>query len=210
MRRAGGNQVIPRPTAWRPGPPAPWESSPASLPPIDVATIAEVLRARGPGKAPAMELEDARHSAVLVPLYDGPDGAEVLLTRRSQALRNHRGEVSFPGGRMDPGETPLQTALRETRGVAGRLAEGASDVVSFTVCLQDEAPDYRSGRAPVLSRQPAAIAFPTSSYADCPSLGHCFTPKRITQAGAGNPVAQQPCPRSRHELVEAMRGRQRC
>ncbi len=60
-----------------------------------------------------MELEDARHSAVLVPLYDGPDGAEVLLTRRSQALRNHRGEVSFPGGRMDPGETPLQTALRE-------------------------------------------------------------------------------------------------
>jgi 8-oxo-dGTP pyrophosphatase MutT (NUDIX family) len=60
-----------------------------------------------------MELEDARHSAVLVPLYDGPEGAEVLLTRRSQALRNHRGEVSFPGGRMDPGETPLQTALRE-------------------------------------------------------------------------------------------------
>ncbi len=85
----------------------------ASLPSIDVATIDAVLRARGPGKAPAMELEDARHSAVLVPLYDGPDGAEVLLTRRSQALRNHRGEVSFPGGRMDPGETPLQTALRE-------------------------------------------------------------------------------------------------
>jgi 8-oxo-dGTP pyrophosphatase MutT (NUDIX family) len=113
VRRAGGNQVIPRPTAWRPGPAALWESSRASLPPIDVATIAAVLRARGPGKAPPMELEDARHSAVLVPLYDGPDGAEVLLTRRSQALRNHRGEVSFPGGRMDPGETPLQTALRE-------------------------------------------------------------------------------------------------
>ena len=66
-----------------------------------------------------MELEDARHSAVLVPLYDGPDGAEVLLTRRSQALRNHRGEVSFPGGRMDPGETPLQTALREAHEEVG-------------------------------------------------------------------------------------------
>ena len=67
---------------------------------------------RGPGRH-AGELEGARHSAVLVPLYDGPDGAEVLLTRRSQALRNHRGEVSFPGGRIDPGETPVAAALRE-------------------------------------------------------------------------------------------------
>jgi 8-oxo-dGTP pyrophosphatase MutT (NUDIX family) len=50
---------------------------------------------------------------VLVALWDGPSGAEVLLTRRSQVLRSHRGEVSFPGGRVDPGETPLQAALRE-------------------------------------------------------------------------------------------------
>jgi len=56
---------------------------------------------------------DARHSAVLVVLADGPTGAEVLLTRRSMELRNHRGEMSFPGGRCDPGETPVVTALRE-------------------------------------------------------------------------------------------------
>ncbi len=56
---------------------------------------------------------DARNSAVLIVLADGPQGAEVLLTRRSMELRNHRGEISFPGGRCDPGETPVETALRE-------------------------------------------------------------------------------------------------
>lgn len=56
---------------------------------------------------------DARPAAVLVALADGPHGAEVLLTKRSAQLRNHRGEISFPGGRIDPGETPLQTAIRE-------------------------------------------------------------------------------------------------
>jgi 8-oxo-dGTP pyrophosphatase MutT (NUDIX family) len=80
---------------------------------LEAADIAKVIEARGPGRHRAPELEGARHSAVLVALYDGPDGAEVLLTRRSQALRNHRGEVSFPGGRMDPGETAVDTALRE-------------------------------------------------------------------------------------------------
>jgi 8-oxo-dGTP pyrophosphatase MutT (NUDIX family) len=52
-------------------------------------------------------------SAVLVPLYPDRDGLRVVLTRRSWALRTHRGEVSFPGGRSDPGESPVETALRE-------------------------------------------------------------------------------------------------
>jgi 8-oxo-dGTP pyrophosphatase MutT (NUDIX family) len=56
---------------------------------------------------------DARPSAVLMVLADGPDGAEVLLTRRAMHLRNHRGEVCFPGGRLDAGETYEQAALRE-------------------------------------------------------------------------------------------------
>jgi 8-oxo-dGTP pyrophosphatase MutT (NUDIX family) len=50
---------------------------------------------------------------VLVLLHEGDGGAEVLLTRRAMHLRNHRGEISFPGGRMDAGETPVETALRE-------------------------------------------------------------------------------------------------
>ncbi len=50
---------------------------------------------------------------MLVALADGATGAEVLLTRRSWDLRNHKGEISFPGGRIDPGETPGEAARRE-------------------------------------------------------------------------------------------------
>lgn len=56
---------------------------------------------------------EARRSAVLVVLADGATGAEVLLTRRSMHLSSHRGEVSFPGGRLDPDETYEDAALRE-------------------------------------------------------------------------------------------------
>lgn len=45
---------------------------------------------------------------------DGPQGAEILLTRRSKSMTNHRGEVSFPGGRVDEGESIVDAALRET------------------------------------------------------------------------------------------------
>ena len=52
-------------------------------------------------------------AAVLVALVQREDGLNVLLTRRSDALRRHSGQVAFPGGRADAGETALQTALRE-------------------------------------------------------------------------------------------------
>jgi 8-oxo-dGTP pyrophosphatase MutT (NUDIX family) len=56
---------------------------------------------------------DDRPAAVLVLLADGPRGAEVLLTRRPWHMRTHKGEVTFPGGKLDPGETYEQAALRE-------------------------------------------------------------------------------------------------
>ena len=46
-------------------------------------------------------------------LHDGDHGPEALFTKRAQHLRNHRGEISFPGGRMEPGETSIETARRE-------------------------------------------------------------------------------------------------
>ncbi len=54
-------------------------------------------------------------AAVLVPIVDRPQGVQVLLTRRTDHLHDHAGQISFPGGRIDPGdETPEAAALRET------------------------------------------------------------------------------------------------
>lgn len=54
-----------------------------------------------------------RPAAVLVPVVDRPDGPTLLLTRRSDSLASHTGQIAFPGGRLDPGETVVQAAVRE-------------------------------------------------------------------------------------------------
>lgn len=56
---------------------------------------------------------DERVSAVMVLLAEGPSGVEVLLTRRTETLNNHKGEISFPGGRVDADEGLLEAARRE-------------------------------------------------------------------------------------------------
>lgn len=54
-------------------------------------------------------------AAVLIPIIADAQGARVLLTRRSDSLASHTGQVAFPGGRLDPGETAVEAALREAR-----------------------------------------------------------------------------------------------
>ncbi len=54
-------------------------------------------------------------AAVLVPLVDRPDGMTVLLTQRTDHLADHAGQISFPGGRIEPSDPdPVAAALRET------------------------------------------------------------------------------------------------
>jgi len=60
-----------------------------------------------------------RPAAVLVPIVEHPDGAAMLLTRRAETLRQHTGQIAFPGGRCDPGETVVETALREAEEEVG-------------------------------------------------------------------------------------------
>lgn len=54
-----------------------------------------------------------RPAAVLVAVMPRPEGATVLLTRRADSLRSHTGQIAFPGGRLDQGETAVDAALRE-------------------------------------------------------------------------------------------------
>ena len=55
-------------------------------------------------------------AGVLIPVLDSPaDGLSVLLTQRSAELKHHAGQISFPGGRMEPEDRDIAfTALRET------------------------------------------------------------------------------------------------
>ncbi|MCW2772718.1 MAG: hydrolase [Nocardioides sp.] len=62
---------------------------------------------------------DAREGAVLMLFGDGPDGGELLLTERAHDMRSHPGQVSFPGGSVDPGETAVEAALREAHEEVG-------------------------------------------------------------------------------------------
>lgn len=65
----------------------------------------------------------ARNAAVIAPIVLRADGPTLLFIRRSDALRAHSGQIAFPGGKIEPGETPEHAALREAREEVGLEAE---------------------------------------------------------------------------------------
>ncbi|MGI8804430.1 MAG: NUDIX hydrolase [Thermoleophilaceae bacterium] len=66
-----------------------------------------------PEEASAIEVTGRTAAAVLVPLYLDRGELHAVFTKRRAELRRHAGEISFPGGRQDGGETLVTTALRE-------------------------------------------------------------------------------------------------
>lgn len=68
-------------------------------------------------KEPNFTGKPMRRAAVLIAVTerrgDEGRGPGVLLIERPRQMRNHGGQVAFPGGAIDPGETPVQAALRE-------------------------------------------------------------------------------------------------
>ncbi|HEU5482920.1 MAG TPA: CoA pyrophosphatase [Sphingomicrobium sp.] len=84
-------------------------------------TLAERLRAElsAPARAQSLagDLPELRAgamipAAVLIAITDRNEPG-VILTLRREHMRTHAGQIAFPGGRIDPGETPLEAALRE-------------------------------------------------------------------------------------------------
>jgi 8-oxo-dGTP pyrophosphatase MutT (NUDIX family) len=100
-----------------------------SRPPADLAR--EAL-ARLPGDLAAhLFPRPLIPAAVLVSLVPREAGWEVLLTRRTDQLRDHPGQISFPGGRLEPGDDgPLAAAVREAREEVGIEPEYI-DVVGY-------------------------------------------------------------------------------
>lgn len=115
----GPRQRVPRPPGARPGEPAPWAAVPADLRRgVRVDHVRAALDRAG-GLEPFPAPFGRVRAAVLIPIFEEDGEARVVLTRRSSSLRSHRGEVSFPGGRIEADETPLQAALREAEEEVG-------------------------------------------------------------------------------------------
>ena len=66
-----------------------------------------------PEQAASLDVHGRTDAAVLVPLFERGGDLHAVFTRRRDDLRRHAGEISFPGGRQDPGEDLRHTALRE-------------------------------------------------------------------------------------------------
>ena len=102
---------------------------------LDVAGLKERLRRPPPafsvyGDDGAGREAAATAAAVLVPIIAHPAALSVLFTQRTAHLKSHAGQVSFPGGRAEPGDvTPEFTALREAQEEIG-LAPEKAEVIS--------------------------------------------------------------------------------
>src|SRR3712207_4874231 len=84
-----------------------WREVYESFSPVDLETGERMPRVPTPGAG-------SRRAAVLVPVLLEPDGARLVYTVRRDDLPDHAGQISFPGGSMEPADRSLrETALRE-------------------------------------------------------------------------------------------------
>lgn len=86
-------------------------ASPPPAPGWNLAELIDLLPDQG---------RSLRQAAVLVGIVERVDGWQVLLTRRTDSLRHHAGQISFPGGRIEDSDAdPVHAALREAQEEVG-------------------------------------------------------------------------------------------
>ena len=111
---------------------------------------------------------DARRAAVLMALADdGPYGPDVLLVERAGTLRNHAGQVAFPGGGADAGDAgPVATALREAEEETGLEPDGVTPLALLP-----------------------ELFIPPSGFVVTPVLAHWARPSRVHAVDQGETAA---------------------
>lgn len=95
-------------------------TSPVMSAPV-INRIAAALAARSPQM---LEAPGFKQAAVLVPIQPRVDGAHLILTQRTETLNSHRGQVAFPGGKIEPRDAGAEAAaLRESHEEIGLAPE---------------------------------------------------------------------------------------
>ena len=125
---------------------------------------------------------NARRAAVLILFGESADGPDVLLAERASTLRDHAGQVAFPGGGADPGDAgPVATALREAEEETGLDPAGVAPLALLP-----------------------ELYIPPSGFAVTPVLAHWEQPSAVHAVDAGEtatvvrvPLAQLADPANR-------------
>ena len=139
------------------------------------------------GWEPHLEPEGSRLAAALLLVYPTVDGLRVPLTVRRDDLPHHPGQISLPGGRVDPGEQPQDAALRETHEeiglhpdevrVIGALSSlwvvVSNHVVRPFVAIAEARPDFQLAPREVA----ALVEAPLTEVLDAGMLGWTERPR---------------------------------
>src|SRR5947209_4618072 len=115
----GGEQHIPRPPHVEPGHPPVWAALDNGQWAIDVERVRRAVEGAPRGRPLTPTVPGAQAAAVLVPVFEEDGLARLVLTRRSTNLPSHQGQIAFPGGKVDDGETSEAGALREAQEEVG-------------------------------------------------------------------------------------------
>lgn len=145
MNSRGGQQRIPRPDSFRIGGPPPW----ADLRPDERRFSLDEIRRRllrsPPGAEPTSLVPNSVAAAVLLPLVEVGGDTNILLIKRPETMSTHRGEIAFPGGKIEPAvdANVRAAALREaheeigldpaTVEIVARLSGVATAASRFTI-----------------------------------------------------------------------------
>jgi 8-oxo-dGTP pyrophosphatase MutT (NUDIX family) len=118
-------------------------------------------------------------AAVLVPIVMRESGLTMLLTQRTAHLRDHAGQVSFPGGRCEPDDaTPVATALREAEEEVGLTADQVEVI--------GQLPEYRTGTGFSVTPVVALVSPPLNLKLDDFEVAEVFEPPLDFLLDTGN------------------------
>lgn len=128
-------------------------------------------------KVPSNHKSKIKRSSVLLLLYPDNNSLNLALIKRPAHMKHHAGQIAFPGGKIEKGETALETALRETEEeigietknikILGSLSELYVEVSGFLihpyVAWLSEKPEFEINKNEV----DKMVLFPLLEYRNC-------------------------------------------